>query len=205
VEAPLTDPLLSDLAAGDERAFESLYDRFAARMYRAAWRMLGCREDAEDVVQEVFMAAVRAQKSLGRVRNLNAYLFAALHHSAGRCAERRSKVLSASSEAAEEAVAPIERSATDNPCWDRLQRAIGALPDEQREVLTLKIDGQLTFAEIAETIGSNTSTVASRYHYALKKLKTSVNGSAAVHGAGVKGAGVFESIECDDGQSATSR
>ena len=53
MDGPGLDPLLLSLAAGDERAFALLYDRFAGRMYRAALRMLGRREDAEDVVQDV--------------------------------------------------------------------------------------------------------------------------------------------------------
>jgi DNA-directed RNA polymerase specialized sigma24 family protein len=50
VNGPDTDLLLLGLAAGDERSFVALYDRFAVPMYRAAFRILGSREDAEDVV-----------------------------------------------------------------------------------------------------------------------------------------------------------
>jgi RNA polymerase sigma-70 factor (ECF subfamily) len=72
VSAPGTDPLLLGLAAGDERAFAALYDRFAPRMYRVALRILGSREDAEDVVQEVFLATVRVHERLADVRDLTA-------------------------------------------------------------------------------------------------------------------------------------
>ncbi len=153
MDGPGTDPLLLGLAAGDERAFAALYDRFAGRMYRVAWRILGCREDAEDVVQEVFLAAVRSHERLGDVRDLSAYLFAALHRAAGRCAVRRARALQVSPTAADEAMAPVERVAADSPDWRRLQQAIRSLPDEQREVITLKIDGELTFAQIAQVTG----------------------------------------------------
>jgi RNA polymerase sigma factor (sigma-70 family) len=177
VNGPDSDPLLLALVAGDERAFAALYDRFAVRMYRAALRMLACREDAEDVVQEVFLAAVRSRERLGDVRDLTAYLFAALHRAAGRCAVRRTRTLRALPTAAQQSLAPAERIASDDPDWQRLQRAIHSLPDEQREVLTLKIDGELTFAQIAQIMGVSLSTAASRYHYALKKLKTSLTGA----------------------------
>ena len=136
MDGPGTDPLLLGLAAGDERAFAVLYDRFATRMYRAALQMLGCREDAEDVVQDVFLAAVRSRKRLGDVRDLTAYLFAALHRAAGRCALRRVQALRVSPTAADKAIAPVERIASDNPDRHRLQQAIRSLPDEQREVIT---------------------------------------------------------------------
>ncbi len=171
-----TDPLLLTLAAGDERAFAVLYDRFAARMYRVALRILGCPEDAEDAVQEVFLATVRCHERLANVRDLTAYLFTAIYRAAGRAAMRRARAVPLSPAAADQAVAPPEPAACDGGDWHRLQRAVRALPDEQREVVTLKIDGELTFAQIAEIVGVSVSTAASRYQYALKKLRTSLVG-----------------------------
>jgi RNA polymerase sigma factor (sigma-70 family) len=177
VSALGTDPLLLALAAGDERAFAVLYDRFAARLYRVAFRVLGCREDAEDVVQEVFLATVRSHERLANVRDLTAYLFSAIYRAAGRCAVRRGRAVPVSPAAADEAVAPPDPSAADGPDWARLQQAVRALPDEQRQVVTLKIDGELTFAQIAEIVGVSVSTTASRYQYALRKLRTTLAGS----------------------------
>ena len=115
-----------------------------------------------------------AHKKLGNVRDLTAYLFTALHRAANRCAARRSRAVAISPAATDEAMAPAEPAATDCVDWHRLQHAIAALPDQQREVLALKIDGELTLAQIAEVTGVSVSTVASRYHYALKKLRTSL-------------------------------
>ena len=179
MNGPGTDPLLLGLAAGDERAFAVLYDRFAARMYRTALRMLGRREDAEDAVQDAFLGTVRCRRRLADLRDLTAYLFAALRRAAGRCAVRRARAVRASPTGAEEAMAPVEEAASDDPEWHRLQRAIGSLPEEQREVVTLKIDGELTFAEIAQVVGISPSTAASRYQYALKKLRASLAGARA--------------------------
>ena len=176
MSAPGIDPLLLGLAAGDEQAFAALYDRFAVRMYRVALRILGCREDAEDVVQEVFLATVRSRERLDNVRDLAAYLFVSVHRAASRCALRRMRAVPVSSAAADEAIAPVEEAGCDNLDWHRLHQAICALPEEQREVLVLKIDGELTYAQIARIVGVSVSTAASRYQYALKKLKTSLAG-----------------------------
>ena len=59
-------------------------------------------------------------------------------------------------------------------CSERLQRALLALPPEQREVISLKIDGELTFAQIGEVLGMSMNTAASRYRYALDKLRTTL-------------------------------
>ena len=153
MNGPGTDPLLVRLAAGDEGALAALYDRFAGRMYRAALRMLGRREDAEDAVQEVFLGAVRSRAGLVALRDVTAYLFAALHRAAGRCAVRRARALRTSPMAADEAIAPDEPPASDDPDWARIERAIRSLPERQREVMTLRIDGQLTFSQIAQVVG----------------------------------------------------
>ena len=152
-------------------------------MYRVALRILGSREDAEDVVQEVFLATVRSHERLADVRDLTAYLFAAIHRAAGRCAMRRARAVPSSPVAADEAIAPPEPSESDSPDWHRLQQAVRSLPDEQREVVTLKIDGELTFAQIAEIVGVSISTAASRYQYALRKLRASLAGAQVLAGS----------------------
>lgn len=56
-------------------------------------------------------------------------------------------------------------------CSDDLEMALASLPTEQREVIALKIDGGLTFAHIAEILNISPNTAASRYRYALQKLR----------------------------------
>ena len=164
------DPLLRGLAAGDERAFATLYDQFGARLYRTAFGILGRREDAEDAVQEVFTALVRSRKTLAGVNDLTAYMFSALRRAAVRCAERRKRE-PPSSEAVKDIEAKTDPKQSDHTVADRLDQALHELPEEQREVISLKIDGQLTFAQIAQVLGISPNTAASRYRYALEKLR----------------------------------
>ena len=168
------DPLLLGLAAGDGQAFAALYDRFAARMYRVALRSLSCRQDAEDVVQEVFLAVVRSHEGLGAVRDLTAYLFTVLHRAIGHCILRRARAQAACEAASKQTVASIEELVSDDSDRHELWRAIRSLPDEQREVVSLRIDGELTFAQIAHITGVSVNTAASRYRYALQKLRSSL-------------------------------
>ncbi|MGA2031858.1 MAG: RNA polymerase sigma factor [Thermoguttaceae bacterium] len=174
MESADTDPLVVGLAAGDERAFAALYDRYAVRLCRAAVGMLGRREDAEDAVQEVFAAVLQSRHKLAEVQNLTAYLFTALRRAAGRSAARRGR----EPRSGEAAIADIASKADPNDRshfdGERLQKALLALPAEQREVLALKIDGGLTFAETAQVIGISANTAASRYRYALERLRASL-------------------------------
>ena len=80
------DPLNARLATGDERAFTLLYDRSAARLFRAALGMLEQRENAEDVVQEIVVSMIRSQQQLTDIKDLDSYLFIALRRSARRVA-----------------------------------------------------------------------------------------------------------------------
>jgi len=168
---PSADPLPLGLAAGREEAFEALYDRYAARLYRAALGMLGRSADAEDAVGEVFVAMVRSREKLAGVRDLTSYVFAALRHAAVRCASRRARAGQALRAAAAEAAGQAKRADCGDPRADRLDEALRALPAEQREVIALKVDGELTFAEIGEVLGVSVNTAASRYRYALESLR----------------------------------
>jgi RNA polymerase sigma-70 factor (ECF subfamily) len=164
------DPLLAGLAAGGEEAFAALYDRYGGALYRTALGLLGRREDAEDAVQEVLTAMVRSRRKLGEVRDLTAYLFASLRRSAGRLAARRARQPAGAPQAVEDAAAGGP-AAPGDPREHRLERAVRALPDEQQVVIALKINGGLTFAQIAEVVGVPANTAASRYRYALQKLR----------------------------------
>lgn len=133
--------LLRGLAAGEEQAYRSLYDRMGARLYRTALGLLGRREDAEDAVQDLFLSLVRSRRKLSAVKDLTPYLFTALRHAVARGLARRRREPMAS-ETATHGELP-GRSATEEAS-DRarpLDAARRALPREQQEVLTLKIEG----------------------------------------------------------------
>ncbi len=177
MERPGIDPLTVGLAAGDERAYAELYDRYGGRLYRTALGMLGRREDAEDIVKEVFMGILQSRHRLVDVQCLTGYLFTALRRAAGRCARRRAQSSALPEVAASTVSAATDRRDGSTPCSERLERALLSLPAEQREVISLKIDGELTFAQIAQVIGVNANTAASRYRYALEKLRGALEAS----------------------------
>jgi RNA polymerase sigma-70 factor, ECF subfamily len=170
---PAADPLLHELAEGREEAFDRLYDRFGQRMFRTAFAMLASRADAEDVVQEVFLSLYKARRGLVGVENLAGYVFTALRHAVGR----RARLLHRW-QRADSAVSPApRRRAHDGVDAERLTdltQALRSLPLAQREVIALKIDAGLTFAEIGAALEISPNTAASRYRYALEKLRTAL-------------------------------
>lgn len=175
---PCPDPPPEAPPSGYTEAIEALYDQFGRRLYRTAWGMLGRQEDAEDAVQEVFVALVRYQVKLEEVEDMAAYLFTALRRAAARLAKRRAKQPAVSDDAVRQLAARSDHGDTSVMHSERLERALGVLPREQREVVALKIDGELTFAQISQATGVSVNTVASRYRYALEKLRASLGGGS---------------------------
>jgi RNA polymerase sigma-70 factor (ECF subfamily) len=168
MHAPAGDP--GPLEPGDD-AVAALYDRFGPALYRTARTLLGGSHLAEDAVQETFVGLVRARVAPTDLENAKAYLFAALRHAAAKLHARQAR---------ERSVPPNElpdRPGPRPPDMDRaadLERAVRSLPADQREVIALKIDGGLTFAEVAACLGVSPNTAASRYRYALEKLRAAL-------------------------------
>lgn len=165
---------LNDIAAGREDAFARLYDDYGASLLRAATRISRRREDGEDAVQDVFVALVRAGPAALEIQDLKAYLFSAVHRAAVKRSEKRRSerpMESSELEKLDHATANAAQPAEPAP---RLERALASLPDEQRAVIALKIDGDLTFEQIAAALNVSANTAASRYRYALEKLRVAL-------------------------------
>ena len=160
--------LKSGLAAGEPASYQEAYDRFGPALFRTAARMLGRPADAEDAVQEVFSSILRSREKLSRVIDLKAYLFVSLRHAVGRIVRRRRQ---RSMTELDEAQLPAEPPRGDEGEAERLSQLVNRLPAEQRDVLALKIQGELTFRQIGEICGISPNTAASRYRYALEKLR----------------------------------
>ena len=166
--------LKSGLAAGDAASYRDAYGLYGAALFRSALRILGNRADAEDAVQEVFAAMVRSRERIGQVADLKAYIFASLRNTAIRLGQKRQRqgatgLKTVGLTASVEKVEKVENDGGFEA--EKLWQLVGRLPEEQRAVLALKIHGELTFEQIGEVFGISPNTAASRYRYALQKLK----------------------------------
>ena len=152
------------------------FARFAPRLILFARQWLPEVTDAEDAVQEAFVRFWRKHQT--PADDHAGLLFASVRSAAldhiRRDARRKRRELIASDEhysfaAGREHLPLFDSVAADTalPVETALQR----LPAEQREVLVLKIWGELTFAQIAEALGLSPNTAASRYRYAITALK----------------------------------
>ena len=161
------EQLVQLLAAGEPDALSRIYDRYAASLYRLLNALLGSPADAEDALQEVFVALATGRVS--RIRNLKSYLFVAARHQAFTLLRRRKR------EPRFEDVTTLEIAVpgTDVPNSDALDWAalLSRLPLEQREVIALKVWEEMTFADIALVVRASPNTVMSRYRYGIERLR----------------------------------
>lgn len=162
--------LFRELAAGDARAFERLYDRIAKPLFGfAVWR-LGSREDAADVVHDTFVRIAEQGEGLLRVRNPRSWIFSV----AGRIALDRLR------KQKRWRVEPLDELQLLTDGGTELGREIDAgkaqvalleLPRAQREAVFLRHFGGFTFSEIGSVLGVPMFTAASRYRLGIRKLR----------------------------------
>ncbi len=168
-------------AAGDQDAFGELVRRWENRIHRVAYGMLGDAEEARDATQETFLAAYRSLASFRGDARVSTWL----HRIAiNECITRqRRKMARPERQFADDAIETLAASSSAHEFAPALaveseqraaivRRAVATLAPEFREVIVLKEFQEMTFQQIAETLGIPLSTVKSRLYTALKQLRS---------------------------------
>lgn len=148
------------------------YEQVAPQLLLYARQLVPSKADAEDVVQMAFVRWWRRFPQ-GDAAHIP-LLYAAVRTIA--LDQRRSDTRRTNREAKSDIAVPHENAPSFDPqpgqheITSIVDKALRELPQQQREVVTLKLWGGLTFNEIANTIGDSINTVAGRYRYALQAL-----------------------------------
>jgi RNA polymerase sigma-70 factor (ECF subfamily) len=180
------EELMELLADGDPRAFEAVYDRHGGPAFSLAYRMVGTRAAAEDIVQEAFLSIwrsrLRYQRDRGSVRS---WVLGIVHHR-GIDALRRNLVHErrrASAEGIEERHEAPERTDVEVARREEarsVRAAIDELPDQQGKVIQLAYFGGFTHTQIAEMLEMPIGTVKGRMRLGLDKLRRALSQELAV-------------------------
>lgn len=152
---------------------EHLCRRHTPALFPFVLNLLRNEADAEDVLQEVFVTLARDPARLEGVRSMRPFLFRLTHNLAVdliRSRESRSRAHSAAGLEVPRLFLPAPAADAEMDARE-LEAALGELPVEQRAVVHLKLWGDLTFEAIAEVLQVSPNTAASRYRYALGKLR----------------------------------
>jgi RNA polymerase sigma-70 factor (ECF subfamily) len=166
--------LLTAFRAGSSRAFEVLVRRYQAPVLAIARRFARDLDDAEDLAQRAFINA-GGRAGGWRGGSFKSWLFRIVVNLAKNHLRDMAR-FDRSEDAQEREATPSEPEAHERlERADRqraLREAIVRLPRRQREVLLLRIDGDLPFAEIAATLGITEVNAKVNFHHAVQKLKT---------------------------------
>ena len=158
----------------------ALVEAYAGRLVRYAFRQLGDYQEAEDVVQQVFVRALVDESHRRKVSAVGPYLYRSVANACTDSLRRRNS----SAVFREEIGAEQLLSGSDGPAElaqaaEGLRRAeslLGRLPQEQAEAIRLRVFDGLPLSEIAEVLGCPLNTVCSRLRYGFQKLRNLVGG-----------------------------
>lgn len=150
---------------------ERIHEEHLTAMYRHGLSLLRDEAAVRDLLQDVFLKLAEGRANLGEMESERAYLLRMVHHGAiDRM--RRDKVRRDHAEKKPEEIF-LSSPDPDREAFRRqLEMALGQLPPEQREVVVLKLWEERTFDEISQICGIPLNTAASRYRYALDKLRS---------------------------------
>jgi RNA polymerase sigma-70 factor (ECF subfamily) len=172
---------------GDATAFAELVTRHERPLWCFLRRFVRDEGAAEDLLQETFMRVIHGAAAWQPNAKFSTWLYTigrnlCIDH-ARKLQHRRTLSLDGHAAGADDASPRLheqlsgadrgaERSALNRELATRLDRAIAALPEPQREVFVMREVLELPFAEIAQAVGASEATVKSRMRYALQRLRS---------------------------------
>lgn len=166
--------LLWKYKQGSSDALERIYEKYETYLFSVALSLLNNTHAAEDVLHDVFVMLVTSANTIKLHGNFKAYLATCVVNLARNRIKKRQREPGSWHE--NEPAAPAnwepESPVIQKEEAVRLNRAMSQLPYEQREVVTLHLQGGMKFTRIAAMSGTSVNTIRSRYRYGLEKLRS---------------------------------
>jgi RNA polymerase sigma-70 factor (ECF subfamily) len=165
--------LIHPLKSADSAAFEEAVGRWNSYVLSLAYRLIGDRQLAEDIRQDVFVRLWRSAVALEAESSLSTWLYRV---TVNRCRDElrssrsRSRILDVHREPVRLADASGSSGEDRAERSQDIARAVLSLPVAEREAVVLRHYHDLTFSEVAEILGSPVSTVKSRVLSGLRRL-----------------------------------
>ena len=171
------DEAVARAIAGDGAAFDEIYRALSGPVFSYLATQVRRREDAEDLTGQVFLEAMRGvRKFSGDSAAFRGWLFRIAHNRAVDLARRVGRRPESPLEEAESVPDELEvdERALTRVVHARVWKAVQALPEQQRRVVSLRLAAGLSAREIAEALGKRVGTVKALQHRALVSLARSL-------------------------------
>lgn len=173
--------LTETLRAGDVSAFEAIFQDYRKMVFKTAYLMTGRKEEAEDILQEVFVSVWRSRSTFNpRKGKLSTWIY---RITVNQCLSRRRRkkptLLSLEDKGIDMPDSKLEGQPEEVLVtrleYENLLKAMNALDGRHRSVLVLRYFNDLSYDEIAQVIGIPLGTVKSRINQALKSLRAQMS------------------------------
>lgn len=169
-------PIITGCQQGDEHCFSRLVDLYAGRLYGYFFRLTGHRDVSDELLSELYVKLV---EKIGSYRGgaFEAWLFriaSNLFHDYLRRKQRQKELLETVKAEFESDV--YERADAEDERSERLQKQLGRLDADTRELIVLRFYSQLSFKEMAKLRSEPLGTTLARMHRGLKKLRGFMKG-----------------------------
>lgn len=174
------EQLIAFLRSGDHAAFTEIYNRYWEKLADAAFQRLRSREDAEEVVQEVFVSLYIRREEVNPKSTIEAYLKTALKFKVIDAYRAQQLHYNHIDNLIQEASLPpllADDQLDIKELKKRVREAADKLPEKCREVFMMSRYEQLSHQEIADRTGITTSTVKKHLHKAMQILREEFKGN----------------------------
>ncbi len=169
------------LKQGSPRALCRIYDRYETDLLTLARSLLGRTDQAEDILQDVFVRLIESLDTFELTGSLKGYLVTCVANRARdylrKDRRRTGEPIEAAGTIESRQHGPLQEVIADEQ-RQRLTAALAELPYEQREAVLLHLQAGLKFREIARMQNVTAKTAWSRYRYGLDRLRSMLNGQA---------------------------
>ncbi len=168
--------LLQQVASGSEEAFSLLFRRYRGKLYHYVLDFTQSKEEAEDIVHDVFLKIWNSRETLTAIDSINSYLYKMSRNQAINGLRRKAKERLVLAELRQEpmAIFPDIDPASQKEVRDSIQQAISKLSPQQRKVFLLSRQDGLKHEQIAEELGISITTVKTHIGRALQFLREEI-------------------------------
>ena len=163
---------LNALQAGDKTALEEIYDNLKTPMYTIILRVTRDRSLSEDILQEVFVKLYQSPPV--RAKNPRAYMFQMARNQAVDGVRKQPRFADLDD------VESLAYSPDDDDLKMDIDQAMQTLPLQECQIVSLHINGELKFREIADMLGIPLGTAIWKYHKAIGRLRTHLSDGGAI-------------------------
>lgn len=150
------------------------------QLFRYACYRLGDAQEAEDILQDLFITLCKTPGVAESTNNLKSYIFRSLSNKCNTLLRNRQKLQIVDIDSKDVSEKEDSQPTNFEQEYTLINRLLNTIPQEQSEVIRLHIHGEKTFKEIADILEIPESSVKSRYRYGIEKLRREIKKNSLI-------------------------